>query len=217
MLCMFYKPSTNQCTLSHLGFISSEKSQSYGIVNHHGSVPCGSTSDNLNYKQSTVWMRLPHTQSPRKCGKQRSRSITGRLKREAPPGTENPSQGITFAEALSKCNWKCLGTRLSKPSFILKIQGSKQRPSCSIVGVRFNSGFFFFSSKAFSWIIFSILFRASNNQNCSKKEFTEMLFKLSCLNSNLALSRGYLNPALNNPAQDFNLENRGNEKDKDKI
>ena len=44
-----------------------------------------------------------------------------------------------------------------------------------------------------------------------------MLFKLSYLNSNLALSTGYLNPALKNPAQDFNLENRGNEKDKDKI
>ena len=44
-----------------------------------------------------------------------------------------------------------------------------------------------------------------------------MLFKLSYLNSNLALSRGYLNPALNDPAQDFNLENRDHEKDKDKI
>ena len=30
---------------------------------------------------------------------------------------------------------------------------------------------------------------------------TEMLFKLSNLNSNLALTLGYLNPALNNSAQ----------------
>ena len=30
-----------------------------------------------------------------------------------------------------------------------------------------------------------------------------MLFKLSNLNSNLALTLGYLNPALNNSAQDF--------------
>ena len=30
-----------------------------------------------------------------------------------------------------------------------------------------------------------------------------MLFKLSNLNSNLALTQGYLNPALNNSAQDF--------------
>ena len=31
-----------------------------------------------------------------------------------------------------------------------------------------------------------------------------MLFKLSNLNSNLALTLGYLNPALNNPAQNIN-------------
>ena len=30
-----------------------------------------------------------------------------------------------------------------------------------------------------------------------------MLFKLSNLNSNLALTLGYLNPALNNSVQDF--------------
>ena len=49
-------------------------------------------------------MRLSHTQSPRKRGKQKSQGNTGGLKREAPPGTENPSQGITLAEALSKSN-----------------------------------------------------------------------------------------------------------------
>ena len=32
----------------------------------------------------------------------------------------------------------------------------------------------------------------------------EMLFKLSNLNSNLALTLGYLNPALNNPAHNIN-------------
>ena len=37
------------------------------------------------------------------------------------------------------------------------------------------------------------------------------------LNSNLALSLGYLNPALNNLSQDFNLGNRDHENDKDKI
>ena len=36
-----------------------------------------------------------------------------------------------------------------------------------------------------------------------------MFFKFSYLNSNLALSLGYLNPALNNPVQDFNLEISG--------
>ena len=38
--------------------------------------------------------------------------------------------------------------------------------------------------------------------NLSTKRFkTEMLFKLSTLNSNIALTLGYLNPALNNSAQ----------------
>ena len=32
-----------------------------------------------------------------------------------------------------------------------------------------------------------------------------MLFKLSNLNSNIALTLGYLNPALNNSAQEYNL------------
>ena len=34
----------------------------------------------------------------------------------------------------------------------------------------------------------------------TKRIKTEMLFKLSNLNSNLALTLGYLNPALSNPA-----------------
>ena len=36
-----------------------------------------------------------------------------------------------------------------------------------------------------------------------KRIKTEMHFKLSNLNSNLALTLGYLNPALNNSAQDY--------------
>ena len=68
-------------------------------------------------------------------------------------------------------------------------------------GLHFNLGFFFFCSKAFSRIIFSILFRASNHQIVGKKYKTELLFKLSCLNSSSrALTLGYLNPALNNSA-----------------
>ena len=35
----------------------------------------------------------------------------------------------------------------------------------------------------------------------TKRIKTEMIFKLSYLNSNLALTLGYLNPALNNSAQ----------------
>ena len=36
-----------------------------------------------------------------------------------------------------------------------------------------------------------------------------MLFKLSNLNSNLVLTLGYLNPALNNSAQGLNIFGRG--------
>ena len=63
-----------------------------------------------------------------------------------------------------------------------------------------NLGFFFLCSKAFSRIIFCAIFRASNHQLVDKKTKTEMPFKLSYLNSNLALTLGYLNPALNNSA-----------------
>ena len=38
---------------------------------------------------------------------------------------------------------------------------------------------------------------------------TEMPFKLSNLNSNCALTLGYLNPALNNPAQDVKVPSTG--------
>ena len=59
---------------------------------------------------------------------------------------------------------------------------------------------FFLCSKHFLGE-FYVIFRASNHQLVDKKIKTEMLFKLSNLNSNLALTLGYLNPALNNSAQ----------------
>ena len=50
-------------------------------------------------------------------------------------------------------------------------------------------------------MIFPVIFRASNHQFVDKKNYkTEVLFKLSNLNSNLALTLGYLNLALNNSA-----------------
>ena len=61
-----------------------------------------------------------------------------------------------------------------------------------------NPRYFFLRSTAFSLIIFCAFFRASNHQLVDKKNKTEMLFKLSNLNSNHALTLGYLNPALNN-------------------
>ena len=50
-------------------------------------------------------------------------------------------------------------------------------------------------------MIFSVIFRAFNHQLVDKKIKIEILLKLSNLNSNLALTLGYLNPALNNSGQ----------------
>ena len=57
-------------------------------------------------------------------------------------------------------------------------------------------GLSFFASKAFSRRIFSILFRASNRQRIK----LNLPLKISYLNSIFALTLGYLNPALDNPA-----------------
>ena len=53
-------------------------------------------------------------------------------------------------------------------------------------------------------MIFSILFRLSNHQIVGKRIKLNLLFKLSYLSSNFALTLGYLNPASNNPAQNCN-------------
>ena len=68
-------------------------------------------------------------------------------------------------------------------------------------GLKFNLGFFFFSSKALSWIIFSIFFSIPNHQIVGKKIQLNWLLKLSYLSSKFSLTRGYLNPASNNLAQ----------------
>ena len=51
----------------------------------------------------------------------------------------------------------------------------------------------------------SDIFWASNRQLVDQKIKTEMLFKLSNLNSNLAQTLGYLNPALNNTALEMRI------------
>ena len=51
-----------------------------------------------------------------------------------------------------------------------------RRPINANPGLNFNLGFFFFCSKAFSPIIFSILSRASNHQIVGKKNKTEFAF-----------------------------------------
>ena len=53
--------------------------------------------------------------------------------------------------------------------------------------------------------MFSVIFRAFNHRLVDKKNKTEMLFKVSNLNLNLALTLGYLKPALNNSAQVHSL------------
>ena len=44
-----------------------------------------------------------------------------------------------------------------------------RRPISANPGLNFNPGLFFFSSKAFSRTIFSILFRVANHQTVNKK------------------------------------------------
>ena len=46
---------------------------------------------------------------------------------------------------------------------------SGQTPVIAKPGLNFNPGFFFFLSKALSWIIFSIIFRVSNHQIVGKE------------------------------------------------
>ena len=63
-------------------------------------------------------------------------------------------------------------------------------PSCS--KVKFNPGFFFLCSKAFSRIIFSVIFRASNHQLVELKLKCFLAFKFGPSCSKL----GYDNPGL---------------------
>ena len=51
-----------------------------------------------------------------------------------------------------------------------------RRPISANTGLNFNPGFFFFCLKAFSWMIFSILFRASNHQIVDEKNKSEFAF-----------------------------------------
>ena len=58
-----------------------------------------------------------------------------------------------------------------------ELQGQVVRtPVSANPGLNFNPGFFFFLSKALSWIIFYISFRASNHQIVGKEHETEFVF-----------------------------------------
>ena len=66
-----------------------------------------------------------------------------------------------------------LGTR----RFVAIGQGLvDRRPISANPGLNFNPGLFFFSSKAFSRTIFSIIFRVANHQIVDKKNETEFAF-----------------------------------------
>ena len=60
--------------------------------------------------------------------------------------------------------------------WLLQLGPVVRRPISANPGQNFNTGFFFFCSKAFFRIILSILFRASNHQIVDKKNKTEFAF-----------------------------------------
>ena len=68
-------------------------------------------------------------------------------------------------------------------------------------GLNFNLDFFTPLFESLFGIISSILYQAYNHQILIKKNYTAFFLKLSDLKSEFTLTLGYLNPALNNPAQ----------------
>ena len=74
------------------------------------------------------------------------------------------------------------------------VPGPVRRPISADVRWNFNPGFFFYW-KTFSGVILSVLLRSSNHHIVGKMN---LLFNLSNLHSNFALTLGYLNRALNN-------------------
>ena len=68
--------------------------------------------------------------------------------------------------------------------------------------LNFNLDFFFPLFKCFVGMVFLVLYRASNNHILDKRIRLNFLLKLSDLKSDFTLTLGYLNLALNNPAQD---------------
>ena len=71
----------------------------------------------------------------------------------------------------------CKGVRIPESGKILLVESGilqgpvVRRPISANSGLNFNPGLFFFSSKAFSLALFSILVRVGNHQIVGKKEF----------------------------------------------
>ena len=66
-----------------------------------------------------------------------------------------------------------------------------------------SPGFLFLVFKSIFWDNFLLYLELSIINLKTERVKTEMLFNLSNLNSNLALTLGYLNSALNNSAQNY--------------
>ena len=60
--------------------------------------------------------------------------------------------------------------------FFIPLRPVVWRPIIANPGLNFNPGFSFFCSKAFSWLIFSILFRASYHQTIDENYQNEFAF-----------------------------------------
>ena len=82
-----------------------------------------------------------------------------------------------------------------------------RRPISANPGLNFSLGFLFFVQKYFPgyFSLFFIEYQLFTFQ--AKRIKLNLLFKFSDLNLYFALTLGYLNPALNNPAQNYNLTN----------
>ena len=122
---------------------------------------------------------------------------------EKSPGTPAKSLGVLSCPLFTRSLGKSGRVSVDDVTAHGRVQGPVVRkPINPNSGLRFILGFLFFCSKAFSRIIFTIRYRASIHYIQAKRIKLSLIFKLSYLNLYFALTLGYLNPALNNPAQD---------------
>ena len=81
-----------------------------------------------------------------------------------------------------------------------------RRPISVNPRLNFNPGSFFFCSKAFHQKFSQFFLEHSVFKLSTKRTKLNFPFKLSDLNLTFALTQGYLNPALHNPAQEGRLQ-----------
>ena len=99
---------------------------------------------------------------------------------------------------------------LSDTSQTLSIQTRVQgpvfwRPINANPRLNLNQEFFISLFKCLFWIILSVLFRASNNQILDKKNYIKFSFEVSKTKIRFYIL-GFLEAALNNPAQGSNFQ-----------